>query len=368
MKITKKDAKKIIGIFIIYKILIISVAYASWLVPEEITRRKHSDSLFDPFAQLDARAYLDIAKNGYNAEFNGTSNYGWYPLYPLLIRIFSFIGFELAAFLIANIFSFIAILLLYILVKDEFGEKVGKKSVFYLLFFPASFFLTVMYTESLFLALTLAIFLFAKESKWHFVGMLGFLASLTRPQGILLFVPMAYMYLKNEKKIKLNTLFLLLIPVGIFTLMAYQYLITGDALIQFYTQEKYVRGITFPWDSILIAIKGTINPQSTFDIVYNSFNIFVIAAMSFILYRSRKYIKKEYTIYFFLSLIFPLFSASIASMARFMSVTFPVFMALALESEDKKKENSINILYAASIILLIISTAYYANEEIKLFV
>ena len=119
MKISKRDLKKIITVFVIYKILIISIAYGSYaFIPEDLTRRKHSDfTLLDPFAQLDARAYLDIAKNGYNAEFNATNNYGWYPLYPLLIRVFSFIGFELAAFLLSNIFSFIAVLLLYILVQ-----------------------------------------------------------------------------------------------------------------------------------------------------------------------------------------------------------------------------------------------------------
>ena len=114
MKITKKDALKIIAVFIVYKIIVISIAYMSYaIIPEELTRRKHSDTpLLDPFAQLDARAYLDIAKNGYNAEFNGTSNYGWYPLYPMLIMVFSFIGYELAAVLIANIFSFAAVLLI----------------------------------------------------------------------------------------------------------------------------------------------------------------------------------------------------------------------------------------------------------------
>ena len=64
--------RKIIYIFLVYKILIISIAYASYiLIPENFTRRKNSDTpLLDPFAQLDARAYLDIAKNGYNAGFD----------------------------------------------------------------------------------------------------------------------------------------------------------------------------------------------------------------------------------------------------------------------------------------------------------
>ena len=367
MEIKKNDVKKIIGIFIIYKILIISVAYSAWLIPEELTIRKHSDvALLDPFAQLDARAYLDIAKNGYNAEFNETSNYGWYPLYPLLILIFSFIGFELAAFFLANIFSFIAVLLLYILIKDELGEKAGKKSVFYLLFFPSSFFLTMMYTESLFLTLTLAMFILAKKEKWHYVGILGFLASITRPQGILMFIPMVYMYVRKNK-LRPSAAWLLLIPAGILTFMAYQYLITGDALIQFYTHGKYVRGLSLPSTAFFVTIRDIFLEQRILDVAVNVFNLTITLFLTSLAYLSYKHLKPEYTIYFILSILMPLFSSSLASISRFGLMMFPVFMIIVVkENENKKNKILIILLYALFIIALVLGTIRYVNEDIIL--
>lgn len=366
----KNELKKIIYIFLIYKILIISVAYTSYLIPEEFTRRKHSDlPILDPFAQLDARAYLDIAKNGYNAEFNGTSNYGWYPLYPLLIRLFSLIGYELSAFLISNIFSFIAVYLLYILVKEELGEKNAHRSLFYLLFFPSAFFLTVMYTESLFLTLTLAMFILAKREEWFYVGILGFLVSLARVQGILLLFPMAYMYARKKKfKIKnidKNAIFLLLIIAGSATIFSYYYLATGDPLVHFKTYGRYAREISPPWESIINTLTEISKSTSYAEIFLDSLNIFIIISMFALVYISLKHMKREYSIYFFASLLLPFFSSSLASMTRFVLVAFPVFMALAIMSNNKRNRKIINIIYIFSIAILVASTAYYANEEIS---
>ncbi len=368
MNISRKDAKKIAAIFIIYKILVLTVAYGSYaLIPEDLTKRKHSDTPWlDPFAQLDARAYLDIAKNGYNAEFNGTTNYGWYPLYPLLIKTFSFIGYELAAFLIANVFSFTAILLLYVLVKGEFNEKIAKKSIFYALFFPAAFFLTVMYTESLFLTLVLAMFLFARESKWHYTGILGFFAALARPQGIIMLVPMAYMYWRKEKKISAAAFALLLIPLGTMSLMVYHYSITGDPLIQFSTQSAYQRGLSLlgPFNALMLTIREITTEPALLDVLVGVFNISIALLLTGLLYLSRNKIKPEYIIYFVLSLAVPLFSSSLASISRFGLVMFPTFMTLAVLSEKKEYRRLIMLMYVLFLAAMIFGLVRYANEDL----
>ncbi len=363
----KKELKRLVYIFLLYKIIIISIAYTSYaIIPEEASRRKHSDPLLDPFAQLDARAYLDIAKNGYNAEFNDTSNYGWYPLYPLLVRLFSFVGYELSAFLIANIFSFFSVVLLYLLVKYEFNEKIGEKSLFYLLFFPSAFFLTAMYSESLFLALVLAMFILANKSKWHYVGLLGFMAALARPQGIIMLIPMAYMYMKNEKKLKLSAIFLVLIPIGLLTLMTYHYSVTGDPFIQFYTHGKYQRNVTLPFVAFSNTIREIFSEQRIFDIAVSIFNVSIALFLTFLAYLSYRELKLEYTLYFTLSLLIPFFSASLASISRFGLVMFPAFMVIALKSEDKKYSKWIMLIYAVFIALLVLGLIRYANEDIIL--
>ena len=84
-------------------------------------------------------------------------------------------------------------------IKEEFDEHIAYKSIFYLLLFPTAYFFTAMYTEALFLFLVASMFLFARRDNWLVVGILGFFLSLTRIQGIILFIPMLYMYLSKIK-------------------------------------------------------------------------------------------------------------------------------------------------------------------------
>ena len=143
----------VIILFFIYLLLVVSAALIGGFIPAEyVNPVPYTDNWFlNLFAQYDSLAYLDIVENGYNSEFeDGAGNYAWYPLYPLLIKLFSYVfGYALAAFLISNILSFVAVYLLYILLKKDFGGKVAYSSVFYFLFFPTAYFLTMMYTPLL---------------------------------------------------------------------------------------------------------------------------------------------------------------------------------------------------------------------------
>lgn len=365
--LTRHELKKIITLFLIYKVLILTVGTAAHVfVPDDIARRKAEspNPLLNAFAQLDARAYLDIAKNGYNTHFNGTSNYGWYPLYPLLIWLFSFVGFELAAFLIANAFSFLAVLMLYVLVRDELGRQRAERSVFFLLFFPSAFFLTAMYSESLFLFLSLAAFYLARTNRWSLAGTAGFLAALTRLQGVLLLLPLAYLYFKQRRAIDRRAAALLLIPLGLIAFMSYQYIITGDPFIQFYTQGKYQRAISLPFTSVLTTINGIFSEPYILDALVNAFNLATAALLALLLYLSHKSLKREYTLYFGVSLLLPFFSSSLASISRFGLVMFPAFMVLALRAE--KQRALITALYAIFILAMIFGTVRYVNEDIIL--
>ena len=365
--------RKVLIIFLIAKILVLSVGIIShYFIPEDLTYRKTvTDNIFlNPWAQLDSQAYLDIAKNGYNPEFNnGLGNYGWYPFYPFLISLFSFIGFELAAFLISNIASFLAILALYLLVKEEFGDKIAKKSIFYLLFFPAAYFLTAMYTESLFLLLSISMFYFAKREKWLYVGILGLLLSLTRMQGILLFFPMLYMfYRKNKLKAQVLTIFL--IPLGLVILMGYHYSTSGDSLIFLRAQEEYSsRMISFPLLAFADSISKIISYNNFRYFLYNFSNLSItifLLLLSYIAWK-KKYLKNEYLIYLLILIIFPMFSGTLDAMARFAITMFPAFITISMITEKEKKYNTIfKIIYIIFIILLIFSTARYVNEDINL--
>lgn len=369
-----KDFKKIIVAFIIIKIIVISTGFIAYnLVPEDqATRQILSDNIFlNPWAQYDTNAYFDIAKNGYNSQFmNGVSNYGWYPLYPLLIKIFSFIGYDLAAFLISNIASFFAIVYLFILIRDEFGASVTKRSILYILLFPTAYFMTAMYTESLFLLFIVASFYYARKDKWLAAGIFGFLAALTRMQGAIMVFPLLYMYFKKYNFALLSKKFvsIFLVPLGSLTFMLYHYLTTGDALIQFHTQSVFSRQITFPWVSITNTFSAITTAQNPIQLVYHFFNVFVLVFFVILLYFAYKKLNKEYLIYFFLSLVIPLFSSTLQAISRFYLVIFPAFMVMAIMGQENKKHDVLlKILYVLFTVALIAFTVWHVSGGLRIF-
>src|SRR5207302_5745906 len=68
--------------------------------------------------------------------------------------------------------------------------SIARRSVWLLALFPASLFFSAVYTEALFLALSVGAFLAARRGRWWLAGLLGGLAAATRNVGVTLLVPL----------------------------------------------------------------------------------------------------------------------------------------------------------------------------------
>ena len=149
-----------------------------------------------PLARWDAVWYRSVAVDGYRYDpASPENNIGFYPLYPLLLRGLSAalpvpilwlgIGFSLACLLGAlwlagNLFF------------EWGGRATAIRGLSALLLFPTSFYFASVYTESLFLLLTVSALCAARRQKWLMAGGAGFLASLTRLNGFLIAIPIAW--------------------------------------------------------------------------------------------------------------------------------------------------------------------------------
>ena len=134
--------------------------------------------------QFDASYYLAIATHGYVTT--ASNNLAFFPLYPLMIRAVGFVtGSDVTAGLLISFASFaLALLLLHRLTELELGRRAADATVLLLAFAPLSFFFSAIYTESLFLLLSVAAVLAARRERWAVAGILAGLATLTRPTGV----------------------------------------------------------------------------------------------------------------------------------------------------------------------------------------
>lgn len=160
--------------------------------------------LADPGAfwvRWDANHYLGLANNWYVNEGDPRFHIVFYPLYPLAVRLFRplFLGnTALAATVLSNIFLFVACWALYELARSRFHERGAKNAVRFLLLFPTSLYLSIPYSESVFLMLTLLSVLAARRDRLWLAVLLGALASASRIQGLLSAIPVFYEALRLE--------------------------------------------------------------------------------------------------------------------------------------------------------------------------
>jgi hypothetical protein len=209
--------------------------------------------------QWDAGHYVTIALTGYNPE---TENPAFFPLYPLLIRYLEPVlpgGGTSAALIISHAACLAALTVLYRLVEDLHGGPLARRTVFYLMAFPFSFFLVAPYNESVFLLFTLASLYCMRKGYWWTAAMWGALASGTRQAGVLLALAFAYEYLRqrnwNPRLIRADVLAALFIPTGMVAFMIYSWQAFGDALKFVHVQVVWGREPTVPWQGMVRAVE-----------------------------------------------------------------------------------------------------------------
>jgi hypothetical protein len=140
----------------------------------------------DATERQDAVWYLRLADEGWSTD---DASAAFFPLYPLTVRV---VGWALpgddllAALLVSNLAFLGALLALFALTGEAFGDRVARRAIVVAAIFPTSFFFLAPYTESLFLLLSILAFREARHDRWGRVAIFGALAALTRSVGILL--------------------------------------------------------------------------------------------------------------------------------------------------------------------------------------
>ena len=141
----------------------------------------------------DAARYLDIAAHGYVTEGENAINLVFYPLYPLLMRLVGAVtGLEAAGLLISQVSYAGASILLYEYLLLDGDARAAWDGVLLLALYPFSMFAMGIYSEGLFLLLTVGCLYALRRGRFIAAGIVGFFAALTRTQGMLLIFPAVY--------------------------------------------------------------------------------------------------------------------------------------------------------------------------------
>jgi hypothetical protein len=290
-------------------------------------------------SRWDAGWYIEIARDGYRYERGSPSNAAFFPLYPLLIRAIHALLFLPAndywwlviAIALSNVALLISLTYLRALLAMDFDEDLAPRTITYLLIFPTTFFFSCVYSESLFLGLTVAAFYYARTSRWLLACILAALATLTRSQGMILALPLLIDYLRERnfrlRKVGWNITAFALIPAALLAFALYLKLKFGSWTVMLDVQSIWGRHLMSPWHPLAWFLRHAppLSPEHHDKLDFAFLLVLLGAAIA-----GLRRLGISYSAYIWTSVVFFSCWGMLGSIPRFDLVIFPLFIVLAL--------------------------------------
>ena len=297
----------------------------------------------DILCRFDCSWYLSVAEQGYSTTQSsnppGATNYGFFPLFPLLVRIAAplFGGSALHAALAVNaiaLFAGLCYVFRYALLIGA-SRNAALLATALLCILPQSISFSAPYSESVFLFLFAAATYYLLRDKFLLAGVAAALLSASRPTGVLFLVFVLAYLLRSGGWRKLfapwrepeRYLPLLLAPLGLFLYLGYCFLTTGDAFAHAST-EVHGWGYHFvaPWRGLWILIRlGGVA-------LYAALASLIVLAFSLLLWSRRRYEEFALCLSF---LLLAWSSTTVGSVFRYWLVLFPVWVELMRRMDGK---------------------------------
>lgn len=324
------------------------------------------------FANFDGVHYLQIASQGYVDQAR------FLPLYPLLINFFSWPINQQVNYWMLFVALFLSNLAFYVFLKllsklrfSANGQNLNKKqlALLQLLFlsFPTSFFLSAVYTESLFLLLVGLMFLFLQKNQWQKALFFAMLLPLVKLQGIIIW-PIFLLFLWQKKiiwRLKILDFFasvvVLVLPLAIYAL--FNFYTWQDPLYFIHAHGELANAratamLVFPLQTVFRYSKILLTLPLGWEYIVAILEIasFFFACYLLIL----AWLKKVQPIFWWYSalvLSLPIFSGTFSGLPRYILLAFPLWVGLV----DTKNQASKTILAITFFVLQIILLGAFAR-------
>ena len=351
LHISRQDWGIIALAFLVSRIMLYAIGYFGAMhynvETDQIGRLDLVDSLetdvWSVFCQFDCAWFKSIADIGYDTYPHGlttghAANWAFFPLFPILghyiadlVGLPSLYGF----YVITNISSF-AMLPLFFLCLRQLGQEldVARFGVWMLAFSPYSVYFVAPYTESLFIALTMAVFLFAYRHEWFWVAVAGVVLTAARNLGVMIVFSVAILALQaygwrefvkfGERSFRV-ILAIWCIPLAMFGYMLYMHYHVGDAFAFKNIQLAWGRIFDYPFEYWLEGFETGGRK------IYLSIMIVVGWAINIYLFKQKRYAE---ALFMLICTFVPLVTSTNA-IPRYLFGLYPTSLAIVLIARNR---------------------------------
>jgi hypothetical protein len=371
-----------VAVLTVHVVAKLTTFYANLLLPQAQAGQPRmpfaAEKLAQAFAAWDSGWYFEIARRGYFVNADGQNAIAFFPLYPLLMRALAwpFGGTERALWAAGIVLSyaclFLGLAVLHRLTATRFGDReTARRTVLYVAAFPFAFFFTMVYTESLFLFLSVSAVFAATASRWGLAGALGFLVALTRPNGVLIAVPLGLLALGGRPRpleLLRRALAVALVPAGLALHSAHAWRLTGDPLGWLRAQDAWGYSLGHrPWVELMKVLDGLekhgaygyflSDPLAPYYFLHGMVALAVVALVPTIFLR----LGLALGAYVALTLYIPLTGNALEGIGRYTATLFPVFMLLGSATSKRVHEA---LLVAGALVLSLLAGLFITFHKV----
>jgi mannosyltransferase PIG-V len=307
------------------------------------------------FAAWDSGWYFDIARHGYYWRADGQSSVPFFPLYPMLMRAVAVpLGGSdravwLAGVLVSCAAFVLALVFLHRLTERVFGDlAVARRTVLYVAVFPFAIFFTRVYSESVFFLMSVLAVSRAYDRRWLQASLWGALATLARPNGILIGLPLFVMAIADRPEPREGVrrlLALSLVPLALVGYCAFVYSLSGDPLGWLTAEKQWGYSLGHPPWRLLLTMIARVVKHGWYDVFFAykmaPFRLFHgVTALLFLALTPAvfKRLGVAMGLYVVVSLLVPLSSNELEGIGRYASVLFPVFMLAGTVTSERVQQ------------------------------
>jgi hypothetical protein len=301
-----------------------------------------------------------VASSGYLLVPGRQSDPAFFPLFPALLRAGHAVGlgYTTSGLVLANVGFLVALVAFYVLTHDLFGDSMARRATAYLAVFPFGFAFSMLYPESIVLALIAFAAIAGMRGRWAWAGLCAAAAALARPEGLFVALPLAVLAWQQRRTLSpwargvaLGAVLAPLAAIGSFSL--YLWSVIGDPMA--WSQAQRAWGRAFSPFGFVHAITGlgrafAHDAWVTRDVVAVVLYLVLLAAAA------RAGVGWPWLLSGLAIVVLPLFSGSFDSVDRFGLLAPAAFWGLAALGRNPRAHRvilglSVPLLAAAIVVM-----------------
>jgi len=248
-------------------------------------------------------------------------------------------GDVFAALSLNLVLGALVVLLVGLLARRLYGDRVAGRAMVLMAVFPGSFVLSFAYSEALILVLAGATLLLLLQRRWVWAGLAAALGTACRPNGIALCaacVVAAWLAWRRHGD-RRAWIAPLLSPLGVITFQLALWARTGEAGVWFRVQsEAWNEGISFGWTALRRTLDAAASPLGSATNIVTALCVVATVVGCWALARAK--LPAPIVAYTVVVLALMLVPSTVTARPRFLYTAFPVLVAVAAIWPDDEEQ------------------------------